>query len=45
MQPLNWTYKRQAWQFEYGEASLFEGSLEKDLREVGSANYFPRLCP
>lgn len=48
LQPLNWTYKRQAWRFEYGEdgdASLYEGSMEKDLREVGPANYFPKLRP
>ncbi|MCW2526068.1 MAG: hypothetical protein JWM76_928, partial [Pseudonocardiales bacterium] len=48
LQPLNWTYKRQAWRFEYGEngdPSRYEGSMEKDLREVGPENYYPKLQP
>jgi peroxiredoxin len=46
LQPLNWTYKRQAWRFEYGDdgnPSAYEGSMEKDLREVGPENYYPKL--
>jgi peroxiredoxin len=48
LQPLNWTYKRQAWRFEYGDGgdlSRYEGSMEKDLREVGPGNYYPKLRP
>lgn len=48
LQPLNWTYKRQAWRFEYGDGgdpSRYEGSMEKDLREVGPENYYPKLAP
>ncbi|MBM7368815.1 ResA-like WAxxUGC motif-containing protein, partial [Gordonia hydrophobica] len=48
LQPLNWTYKRQAWRYEYGEdgdPSLYDGSMEKDLREVGPGNYFHKLRP
>ncbi len=46
LQPLNWTYKRQAWRFEYGpdgDPSRYDGSMEKDLREVGPDNYYPKL--
>jgi peroxiredoxin len=46
LQPLNWTYKRQAWRYEYadgGDPGRYEGSMEKDLREVGPENYYPRL--
>jgi peroxiredoxin len=46
LQPLNWTYKRQAWRFEYGDGGhpdRYDGSMEKDLREVGPENYYPRL--
>jgi len=46
LQPLNWTYKRQAWRFEYGpdgDPSRYEGSMEKDLRDVGPENYYPKL--
>lgn len=46
LQPLNWTYKRQAWRFEYdadGDPSRYEGSMEKDLRAVGPENYYPKL--
>jgi hypothetical protein len=48
LQPLNWTYKRQAWRFEYGaegDPTRCEGSMEKDLREVGPQNYYPKLRP
>ena len=46
LQPLNWTYKRQAWRYEYGEGgdpSLYEGSMERDLKLVGPENYYPKL--
>jgi peroxiredoxin len=48
LQPLNWTYKRQAWRFEYGpdgDPSRYEGSMEKDLADVGPENYYPKLQP
>jgi peroxiredoxin len=46
LQPLNWTYKRQAWRFEYGpdgRPDLYDGSMETDLRAVGPENYYPKL--
>jgi peroxiredoxin len=48
LQPLNWTYKRQAWRFEYGDGGrpeLYDGSMETDLRSVGPENYYPKLQP
>jgi peroxiredoxin len=46
LQPLNWTYKRQAWRFEYGaegRPELYDSSMEQDLRTVGPENYYPKL--
>ncbi len=48
LQPLNWTYKRQAWRFEYGpdgQPDRYTSSMEHDLRAVGPENYYPRLRP
>lgn len=48
LQPLNWTYKRQAWRFEYGpdgDPSVYDGNIATDLERVGPENYYPRLRP
>ena len=46
--PDNWTYKRQAWRYEYadgGRPSRYDGSMEQDLRTLGPENYYPKLRP
>lgn len=48
LQPLNWTYKRQTWRFEYGhdgDPSRYQGRMEEDLAGVGPENYYPKLQP
>ncbi|MCW2620970.1 MAG: hypothetical protein JWL64_572 [Frankiales bacterium] len=48
LQPLNWTYKRQAWRYEYGadgDLTRYEGNIAKDLAEVGPENFYAPLRP
>jgi hypothetical protein len=48
LQPLNWTYKRQAWRFEYGPDGnpfAYDGNIATDMERVGPENYYPRLQP
>lgn len=49
LQPLNWTYKRQAWQFEdpdtQDSAGVYEGSMLSDLKTIGGENYYPKIIP
>lgn len=44
LQPLNWTYKRQAWSLadrRQGPTEHYEGDWLNDVRKVGAENYYP----
>src|SRR5258708_39656652 len=47
--PDNWTYKRQAWNFEdpvrQGHTDAYEGSWFEDIKKIGAENYYPPLVP
>jgi hypothetical protein len=49
LQPDNWTYKRQAWNFEdpvrQGKTEAYEGSWIDDVRRIGAENYYPPFVP
>lgn len=49
LQPSNWTYKRQAWNFEdpvrQGRTDAYDGSWIDDVRATGAENYYPPLVP
>ena len=43
--PDNWTYKRQAWNFEdpvrQGHTDAYDGSWFEDIKKIGAENYYP----
>jgi hypothetical protein len=45
LQPDNWTYKRQAWEFVdpimQGPSEEYEGDWLADVRRIGAENYYP----
>jgi hypothetical protein len=45
--PGNWTYKRQAWNFEdpvrQGHTDAYDGSWYEDVKKIGAENYYPPL--
>jgi hypothetical protein len=45
LQPHNWTYKRQAWEFVdpilQGPSEQYDGDWLSDVREAGPENYYP----
>jgi len=45
LQPDNWTYKRQAWEFAdpvmQGPSEQYEGDWLSDVRAIGAENYYP----
>ena len=47
--PENWTYKRQAWNFEspvvQGHTDAYEGSWFEDVKAIGAENYYPEIVP
>ena len=47
--PDNWTYKRQAWNFEdpmrQGRTDAYESSWFDDVKKVGAENYYPPVVP
>jgi hypothetical protein len=47
--PSNWTYKRQAWQFEdpgrQGRTDAYDSSWFEDLKAIGAENYYPPVIP
>jgi peroxiredoxin len=47
--PGNWTYKRQAWQFEdpfrQGHTDKYDSSWFEDLKKIGAENYYPEIVP
>jgi hypothetical protein len=49
LQPDNWTYKRQAWNFEdpvrQGRTEVYESSWIEDLKKIGAENYYPPIVP
>jgi len=47
--PANWTYKRQAWEFEdpmrQGHTDAYDGSWFEDVKKIGAENYYPPIVP
>jgi peroxiredoxin len=47
--PANWTYKRQAWNFEdpirQGPTEVYESSWFEDLKSIGAENYYSPIVP
>ena len=47
--PDNWTYKRQAWNFEdpvrQGHTDAYDGSWYEDVKKIGAENYYPAIVP
>ena len=47
--PDNWTYKRQAWNFEdplrQGHTDVYDSSWFEDLKKIGAENYYPPIVP
>lgn len=45
LQPGNWTYKRQAWEFVdpilQGPSEQYDGDWLSDVRQIGAENYYP----
>jgi hypothetical protein len=47
--PGNWTYKRQAWNFEdpmrQGHTDAYDGSWYEDIKRIGAENYYREIIP
>jgi hypothetical protein len=47
LQPDNWTYKRQAWNFVspvvQGPTDIYESNWAADVKKIGAENYYPAL--
>ena len=47
--PDNWTYKRQAWNFEdpirQGHTDAYDSSWYEDVKKIGAENYYPGIVP
>jgi hypothetical protein len=47
LQPDNWTYKRQAWNFEdpvrQGRTDAYDSSWIDDVKKIGAENYYPAV--
>jgi hypothetical protein len=47
--PANWTYKRQAWNFEdpgtQGRTDAYDSSWYEDVLAIGAENYYPEIIP
>ena len=47
--PDNWTYKRQAWNFEdpmrQGRTDAYDSSWYEDIKTIGAENYYPEVIP
>jgi hypothetical protein len=45
----NWTYKRQAWNFEdpqrQGPSEAYDSSWFEDIKKIGAENYYPPIVP
>jgi tetratricopeptide (TPR) repeat protein len=49
LHPDNWTYKRQAWNFEdpmrQGHTDAYDSSWFEDVKKIGAENYYPPIVP
>src|SRR5206468_3646962 len=49
LDPDNWTYRRQAWNFEdpvrQGHTDAYDSSWIEDVKKVGAENYYPTWVP
>jgi len=49
LDPDNWTYRRNAWNFEdpvrQGHTQVYESSWYEDVVKIGAENYYPPLVP
>jgi len=49
LSPDNWTYKRQAWNFEdparQGHTDVYDSSWFEDIKKIGAENYYPEIIP
>jgi hypothetical protein len=49
LDPDNWTYKRNAWNFEdpvrQGRTDAYDGSWFDDIKKLGAENYYPAIVP
>jgi hypothetical protein len=49
LHPGNWTYKRQAWNFEdpvrQGPTDAYDGCWIEDVKRIGAENYYPPIEP
>jgi hypothetical protein len=49
LQHDNWTYRRQAWNFEdpmrQGHTDAYDSSWYEDVKELGAENYYPEVIP
>jgi hypothetical protein len=49
LDPDNWTYKRNAWNFEdpgrQGRTPAYDSSWFEDIKKLGAENYYPPLVP
>jgi hypothetical protein len=49
LQPENWTYKRQAWNFEdpirQGRTDAYDSCWFDDIKKIGAENYYPAIIP
>lgn len=47
--PENWTYKRQAWNFEdpirQGRTDAYDSCWYEDVKKIGAENYYPDIIP
>ena len=49
LDPDNWTYKRNAWNFEdpgrQGRTDVYDSSWFEDIKKIGAENYYPPIIP
>jgi hypothetical protein len=49
LHPENWTYKRQAWNFEdpmrQGRTDAYDSSWFEDIKKIGAEHYYPPIVP
>jgi hypothetical protein len=49
LQPDNWTYRRQAWNFEdpvrQGRTDVYDSCWIEDVKRIGAENYYPAWSP
>ena len=49
LDPDNWTYRRNAWNFEdpvrQGHTDVYDSSWYEDIKKIGAENYYPPIQP